>query len=542
MVKRGIIHVDNTEGIADFARFLTDSGWTIFSANKTEEILKRENIPVEKERSLAASNFYLADPSSLIRKILTAKNDETTDYFNRDKADDTLSLVCININPQMRMNIRSDDIEDIMNPQSFFFTTVLRDSVVNYKNLLILTDPADYEEAVIQLRTDNITDEFRTYLAGKALNMISAFDGGIASSILLEQGLKKGNFMNYLMFPFIKQETYTTGANPQQISCLYKFPAEIGAVNGFNRYTGLKADYNTVSDSAFAWEIISSLYSNLRTQYTVPSTNCDGYNFTTQCTPLTGTVFTIAVKFKSVLGASLATNVLDSFNNAMNFDCDSIDHVSLGCSAVIDESAAREIIKFSIDAIVAPGFTQEAKNIIGDNSDIRLIPIAKTSISPFDLQLVNGGLIFQTKDSTLFEHWNVKTKHRPNQFLTDEMAFGMVLAMGSRTHSAVLIKNNSIAGIAQCCSSSTKAVTYALEEALDFQKRINQDANNDYKIADVLVCDTEIGLTEALKELISKGVSAIIQTGGDKTDEELIKYCDDSGISLVFTGMTHISY
>ena len=41
MTKRAVIHVENTENLVEFAEFLATEGWTILSANKTEEILKR---------------------------------------------------------------------------------------------------------------------------------------------------------------------------------------------------------------------------------------------------------------------------------------------------------------------------------------------------------------------------------------------------------------------------------------------------------------------------------------------------------------------
>ena len=540
MEKKAIIHVENSEGVVEFARFLADAGWTISSANKTEELLRRENIPVVKENALTLNNFFVNDLSGLIQKIVSSKNDNNYDYMI--KKEDSFSLICINMNPIMKFDAKIQDIEQVLNPSVFFISNVLRNACVNYKNLLILTDPADYEEAMIQLRTDNISSEFRIYLAAKALNMISAYDGGIASSVLLDRCLTNGKFMNYLMFPFVKQESYSTGTNPHQLSCLYRYPVDSGAVSGINKFSGAQVDYNSISDSAFAWEVISLLYSNLRTQYTMESTNCDGYNFTTQCTPLIGTVFTIAVKYKSIIGASLSSNVLDSIKNTYNFDSNDIDDISLGCSAVIDEQAAKEILKTNILTVIAPGFTTEAKEILLENPKITLIPIVQPEISSFDLKMINGGLVFQTKDKTVFDHWNVKTKNRPNQFITDEMAFGMILAMSADSHSAVLIKNNTIAGISQGCISSIKAIDYAIRDAIELQNRNNQQENVDNVIADVLVCDTQFPLTDSLKELISKGLSAIIQTGGHQLDEELIKYCDERGVSLVFTGMTHISY
>ena len=63
MTKRAIIHVENTEGVLEFARFLSGAGWTIISANKTEDLLHREKIPVSREQALVENNIYFTDTS-----------------------------------------------------------------------------------------------------------------------------------------------------------------------------------------------------------------------------------------------------------------------------------------------------------------------------------------------------------------------------------------------------------------------------------------------------------------------------------------------
>ena len=70
MTKQAIIHVENTEGLIDFVKFLSDFGWSILSANRTEELLKKAKIPVIREQALVENNFFLNDTSALIKRIL----------------------------------------------------------------------------------------------------------------------------------------------------------------------------------------------------------------------------------------------------------------------------------------------------------------------------------------------------------------------------------------------------------------------------------------------------------------------------------------
>lgn len=544
MIKRAIIHVENPDNILEFAEFLSKSGWTIISANKTEELLKKNKIPVVREPALIENNLYVNDTSQLTRRIMLTHYPDSNETFTTqyDQEENNYFLICMNAYPSIEKEATLTQLKDKVKPINYYVTTILRNAFVNYENVLILTDPADYKEAMTQIRTNNISDKFRLYLAGKALNLVSAFDSGIAASIL-QAKVMNVDFMNYLTFPFMKDQTLHGGANPQQSSALYKYPTDSSSVNTFLKIQGKDLTYNILGDVSLAWEQISTLYTNLKTQYNVQSKNCDGYEFTTQFTPLTGTVFTIAVKHRAIVGATLSDSVIESFKNTYSYDFQNITDVTLGCSAVIDDAAAREIVKCNFAALVAPGFTTEAKEILAENKNLRLVPTAKVVCSDLDGQLVNGGLLLQTKDNVLFDKWFVKTKNRPSQNKTDQMAFGMLLAMGSRSYSVVILKNNTITGISQGCVSSIKAVENALEEAEQNYIRSGGDLNApDIKLGDVLISDAELPFCDATKKLIDKGITAIIQTGGTPQDEEFINYCNEKGIVMVFTGMTHISF
>jgi len=538
MTKQAIIHVENTEGLIDFASFLSEFEWEILSANRTEELLKKARIPVTREHALVENNIYLNDTSSLIKRILSSTF--YTEQSERSSGNENIGIICMNVMPNIHSINSEKKFKSVTKPFNFYISTILRNAFINYENLLILCDPADYKEAMIQLRTNSIDPSFRIFLAAKALNLVSAFDGGIASSILMTPKGKQ-EFMNYLTYPFEKQFSLHSGANQHQKACLYKFPGSSGTIGSLQKQKGKDISYNTISDISFAWEQISMVSTNLKNQFSVKSTNCDGYKFETQFTPLTGTVFTIAVKNKSILGASLSTNILDSFTNTYTYDHQSIHGVTIASSAVIDEAAAKQMVKCGFSAIVAPGFTQEAKKLLDEQKALSIIQISKIATSDYNMELINGGLLFQTKDKVLFEHWDVKTKNRPGQPLIDQMAFGTILSMGSRSYSAVLLKNNSVVGISQSCKSPERAIDVVLSEAL-IHKNHNPDYYSDGTIADVLVCDSAIPLCDSIRKLADAGLKAIIHEGGQTSYDDFIEFCNTNMISMIFTGMPHISH
>ena len=539
MTKRALIHVEDTDGIVEFAQYLAASGWTIMTANKTEELLRKNHIPVTREMALSADIAYAHDISKVITNIVSTSLDSDTAINQQtDMNENNIYLVCINMEPFYHMGAQRFDIKT----SDYRISSILRYAFYNHENVLVLTDPADYKEAMIQLKTDNITSDFRAYIAQKALNLVAAYDSGVAGSLMHNTKHKK-SFPMYACYPLKFQALLKHGTNRQQAAAFYRLPEE-KEYSSFANCNFPDLDYALFKDISLSWEILNNLYSNLKTQFTVPSTNVDNYDFTTQFTPLAGTVFTFAIKFGNILGASIATNIIDSYAKTYIYDTQHVEDAILGCSAVIDQNAATKIMEGKFIAIVAPDFTDDAKKIFAQNKNLKLIYSTKQNRSDFEARFVFGGFLIQTNESSLFDHWYIKTKNRPSQIKSDELAFGMLLALKTRSYSAILIKQNAVVGISQGCPSMEKALgeVHYHVTSTTIMHNGNADFNpTDNPIADVLVCDEKIRFGEEIIRLVNLGLSTIIETGGSVDDKELIDFCEEHNVSLIFTGMSHIS-
>ena len=148
MTKRAIIHVENSEGVLDFARYLVGAGWTILTANKTEELLRREKIPFVREPALVEKNIYIADTSKLIQYIMCSRYPEDGNSSINQSSDSDIYILCINLMPSISLGASEQIYKEPIVPPNYYISTLLRNSAANFKNLLILTDPADYKEAI----------------------------------------------------------------------------------------------------------------------------------------------------------------------------------------------------------------------------------------------------------------------------------------------------------------------------------------------------------------------------------------------------------
>ena len=149
MTKKAIIHVENTENLAEFARYLVSSDWSILSANKTLDFLEKENIPVTKESALVENNQYTLETCQLIQRILETK---TSEEGEPEEELDNIYLVCMNVYPKYDAINSEQELNKVCKPVNYYHTTVIKNAVYNYQNVLVITDPDDYKEVMIQLR------------------------------------------------------------------------------------------------------------------------------------------------------------------------------------------------------------------------------------------------------------------------------------------------------------------------------------------------------------------------------------------------------
>lgn len=72
--------------------------------------------------------------------------------------------------------------------------------------------------------------------------------------------------------------------------------------------------------------------------------------------------------------------------------------------------------------------------------------------------------------------------------------------------------------------------------------RIAIEQAGDKAVGSVLASDAFFPMPDTVEEAITRGVTAIIQPGGSKRDQDSIDVCNEHGIAMVYTGMRHFKH
>ena len=117
-----------------------------------------------------------------------------------------------------------------------------------------------------------------------------------------------------------------------------------------------------------------------------------------------------------------------------------------------------------------------------------------------------------------------------DEVLTD-LEFAWRCVRAPKSNAIVLVKNGSTVGLGMGQVNRVDAAQLAVNRAGV------ENAKNS-----VAASDAYFPFPDALQILINAGVTAVVQPGGSKNDEEIIALAKKAGITMYLTGVRHFSH
>ncbi|MCR4790693.1 MAG: bifunctional phosphoribosylaminoimidazolecarboxamide formyltransferase/inosine monophosphate cyclohydrolase [Treponemataceae bacterium] len=560
MKKRALLSVFVKDGILELAQYLNSADWEILSTGGTAKYLTSNGIPVTDVSSVTGFPECLDGRVKTLHPkihagILAIRDNK--DHMNtlQELNVTPIDLVCVNLYPFFEKVQAGLKFEETVEFIDIGGPTMIRAAAKNYQDVIVLTDPADYDEVLSGLKAGNVSIETKRRLAGKVFNLTSAYDAAVSRFMLCGQESIENDMQEYFDMPYGKSQSLRYGENGHQKAALYVSKDHTGAFGGMKQLQGKELSYNNIRDLDVAWKAVSAFNKFAKNAKSVSGTDYSEYQgiicgkdadgnkacpsgkaVTANFDSASSSVFTIALKHNTPCGASLGKTVLESYSNTYKCDPVSIFGGIIGCSAVIDKAAAEEMVKCFLEVIVAPGFTDEALEVFAAKKNLRLITATVEATELFDTMSVDGGLLVQSRDNLLFEKWDIVTKAKPSQAQIDEMAFGMTVGMFAKSNAIIVVKDKTAIGIGCGQTNRIWAAGQALERAKEVTDREGKSQ------AEVLVSDAFFPFADCVEKANEFGIKAIVQPGGSIRDQESIDACNKYGIAMVFTGTRHFKH
>ena len=539
MKHRALISVFNKEGILELASFLAEAGWEILSTGGTSKHLCNNKIPVTDVSSVTGFPEWLDGRVKTLHPAihagLLARRDLDSHMETLQKLNlETIDLVCVNLYPFFeKVKDTSLSLEDTIEFIDIGGPSMLRSAAKNFRDVIVLSDPADYAEIINGLKAGKLPIEVRKRLAGKVFSLTSAYDAAIARYLLeLDKTPEPGaEYPAFWPLSLKKAQDLRYGENGHQSAALYLSADRPGALAGMEQLHGKELGYNNIRDLDLAWKAACAF--GLPSDNTLPV----GEEEITRLVPgYTGNdspkICCAAVKHNTPCGIALGNTLTEAYQKTFACDPVSIYGGIVACTAALDAATAAKLGEIFLEIVIAPDFEDEALALLKKKKNLRIM---KASHAPRDTKeciAVDGGLLVQDTDRKFLDKWEIVTKTAPAPEDIPDLIFGMRAVTFVKSNGIMIVKNLAATGIGGGQVNRIWPTMQSLERSAAV---IGQTAR-------VLASDAFIPFPDVVEAAAAAGIKAIIQPGGSVNDKDAIEACDRLGLAMVFTGLRHFKH
>ncbi|MDR1787435.1 MAG: bifunctional phosphoribosylaminoimidazolecarboxamide formyltransferase/IMP cyclohydrolase [Treponema sp.] len=533
MKKRALISVYDKGGAAELAAFLAGEGWELLSTGGTAAYLKGQGLAVTDVAEVTGfpecldgrvKTLHPAIHAGLLARRNAPSHMETLARLHLG----TIDLVCVNLYPFFEKVQAGLGLEETVEFIDIGGPTMLRSAAKNFRDVLVLSDPADYAAAITHIKNDDIPLEFRKRLAGKVFDLTAAYDAAIARYLLDDA------YPAYLPLSLKKAQSLRYGENAHQGAALYLNTDRPGALAGMTQLNGKELGYNNIRDLDLAWKTVCAF--GLPAAGLAPAGEAEAAALVPGGKELPRkTACCAAVKHNTPCGLALGDTLLEAYGKAYACDPVSIFGGVVACNVHVDKDTALKLAELFLEIVIAPGFDPAALDVLRQKKNLRVIQAARPPLGERDYAAVDGGLLAQDADRTLLEKWDVVTKAAPLAGDLADMLFGLRAVTWVKSNAIVVVKDQAALGIG---GGQTNRI-WAAEQAVGRAAAICRAAAAG---PTVLASDAFFPFADVVEAAAKAGIRALVQPGGSIRDQESIDACDRLGLAMVFTGTRHFKH
>ncbi len=507
-MKRALVSVTNKEGIIEFCQGLTRLGFEIVSTGGTLHKLQEagiEAIAIDDVTGFPeildgrVKTLHPMVHGGLLYRRDVKEHCETVEKMGIHPID----LVCVNLYEFEKALKAGKPMEDMIENIDIGGPSMIRSAAKNFKDVLIVTDPQDYDKVLNAIENNEDNYDFRLNLAYKAFSTTGAYDAMI-SRYFAE--VCHDDFPDILNISLKKTEHLRYGENSQQRANSY--------VDGYVSHSLL--DYEQLNGKEISFNNVNDLYGAIAVVR----------EFKDQ-------IVTAAIKHSTPCGVAIGETGYDSYMKAYNADPQSIFGGIVAVNYKIDKETALEMKKIFLEIVAAPDFDEDALEVLKTKKNLRILKLKNLGAreAKYDIKYLEGKVLVQDINTCMIDEMKVVTDTKPTAEQLTDMEFGMKVVKYVKSNAICIVKD----GVTLAIGGGQTSRVWALENAI----RNNQD--KDFHGA-VLASDAFFPFNDCVKVAHEAGIAAIIQPGGSIRDQDSIDYCNEVNIPMVFSGYRHFRH
>ncbi|WP_165221196.1 bifunctional phosphoribosylaminoimidazolecarboxamide formyltransferase/IMP cyclohydrolase [Aquisphaera insulae] len=527
-IRRAILSVSDKTGLVNLARVLSAKGVELLASGGTHAAIAGAGIAVTEVADYTGQAEILGGRVKTLHPkihggILARRALEEDMRTLAAQEIAPIDLVVVNLYPFAATIARPGaTFEEAVENIDIGGPSLIRGAAKNHDHVAVVTSPAQYELILEELEDlGGTTLATRKRLALEAYRSTGEYDAGIAaylSGVFDEKvASPQTELPGELTLRFPLRQPLRYGENPHQRAGLYVDESAAGPNLATARIRhGKELSYNNLLDLDSALKLIRM------------------FEGPAAC----------ILKHNNPCGAAIADELEAAFERAYEGDPVSAFGGIVGLNRPVDLATAKRMCapgRF-LEAILAPGFEAGALEWLTTKptwkNSVRLVdlesPIGPAAPAPsgFDLRRIEGGMLVQDWD--LVEHapseGQVPTRRGPDDREKTDLAFAWRICAMVKSNAIVVAKDGQLLGVGAGQMSRVDSVRIAVSKAGDRVKGA------------VLASDAYFPFRDGPDIAAAAGITAIIQPGGSRRDDETVTACDEHGMAMLLTGRRHFRH
>ncbi|MDR1866375.1 MAG: bifunctional phosphoribosylaminoimidazolecarboxamide formyltransferase/IMP cyclohydrolase [Bacteroidales bacterium] len=502
-IKSVLISVYHKDHLESIIKKLNELQVKIYSTGGTKSFIEQLGVPVTSVESLTDyPSIFGGRVKTLHPKVfggILYRRDEAKDREEAAKYGvPDVDMVIIDLYPFQAAVAAGEPEEAVIEKIDIGGISLIRAAAKNYRDVLVVPSMREYAGLLDLLNTGKgeTTLEDRRKFAAAAFNVSSHYDTAIFNYFnrrqeepVFKQSFTEGMTLRY-------------GENPHQKGLFFGNFDEL-----FDKLNGKEISYNNLLDIDAAVNLIADF---------------DEPTFA-------------VLKHNNACGLASSGNLTDAWKKALAGDPVSAFGGVLVANREIDEATAQEIDRLFYEVLIAPSFTPEAAALLQGKKNRILLRQKGVSPERQSFRSLLNGVAVQDRDTATetVAALHPVTRRQPTQSEAMDLVFANKIVKHSKSNAIVLAKGKQLLGSGMGQTSRVDALKQALEKAKTF--------NFDLQGA-VLASDAYFPFPDCAEIAGKAGISAIVQPGGSKRDNESVDACNRASIAMVFTGVRHFKH
>ncbi|WP_299427987.1 bifunctional phosphoribosylaminoimidazolecarboxamide formyltransferase/IMP cyclohydrolase [uncultured Meiothermus sp.] len=501
---RALLSVSNKTGLVEFARGLAELGFELVSTGGTLKTLESVGLAVSYVSEMTGFPEILNGRVKTLHPrihagLLATKSPEHEAELQAHHLT-RIDLLCVNLYPFRETLARGASFEDCLEHIDIGGPAMLRAAAKNHPAVLPVCDPADYQTVLQALRT-GISGEFRRQLAYKAFAHTAAYDAAISEFLAYEK-FPKTKLLTLERLPEVELRY---GENPHQEAALYGLEGQTGPVLHARVLAGKPMGFNNYADADAAWGLVS--------EFELPA-----------C---------VVVKHANPCGVALADKPRAAWERARDADTLSVFGGVVALNRPVDLETAIAMRGTFLEVLIAPEISPEALEWFRNKKpDLRVLVAARHDADSLEFRPLVGGFLAQDRDFRRWEelHLSYVTERIPTPAELLDLKFAWYVGKHTRSNNVVLANDGVTVGLGTGAVSRIWAAERAILNAGEKARGA------------VLSSEAFFPFDDVTRAAAAAGVTAMVQPGGAKRDEEVIAACNELGVAMIFTGSRHFRH